>query len=243
MDVVPTLLDLLGIDRAGDDAPGRREPRRPARRDAAGGRRTAPSSPTSTSSTARAVGLTHGHYKLVLGEEPLPQGALRPRGRPRGAPQPPRPSGVRRRLRAPGRRPRPALQRLLPGEPRTRRTSADDSCLRQLADLGYIAGRGTGGRARVPRRLEPADPFPDGRLGWAPGRRHLRRRWETRRPIPRCSPAGTTPTAPAAGALRTAASSFGALPGTGGPAGRGAHGNNFRPAPVNVTLRVNGIRC
>ncbi len=168
MDVVPTLLDLLGIDGAGDD-------------DLDGvslaGLLTRGTPPPAADRPFLAhldfvdgvgVGLLRGRYKLVLAKNPFrkelfdlavdPGERTNLIGRPEAGAVFPRLAGD--------------LARLYNGYSRVslERSDAnlDDKLARRLASLGYVAGRRKSQPRAIPRRLGPADPFPDGRLGWAP---------------------------------------------------------------------------
>jgi arylsulfatase A-like enzyme len=168
MDVVPTLLDLLGIDRSGEDLDG----------ESLAGALGA--GPTETPAADRpflsyldfvdgtGLSLIRGSHKLVLGKNPYrkelfdlaadPHERTNLLGRP-GT------QGVFAQLAG-------DLARLFNGYSKASfaRSDAtiDDYLVKRLAGLGYVAGKRVREPRVVPRRLDPADPFPDGALGWEP---------------------------------------------------------------------------
>ncbi len=170
MDVVPTLLDLLGIDRAGDDLDGV----------SLAGALGAGAATTAAPAADRpflsyldfvdgtGLSLIRGARKLVLGKNPYrkelfdlaadPHERTNLLGRPgTGA--------VFAQLAG-------DLARLFNGYSKASfaRSDAtiDNYLVKRLAGLGYVAGKRTREPRVVPRRLDPADPFPDGALGWEP---------------------------------------------------------------------------
>ena len=117
----------------------------------------------------------------------------------------------------------------------------DATLERELADLGYVSAGHSQPRRAVPRRIEPADPFPNGRLGWAnPGS------------VSNCAQMGKEV---ASGSLLAGwyepdgtgrwSAQDGTLVLTAPQAsslirpGLLVSGTNFRPSPVRVTLSVN----
>lgn len=170
MDVVPTLLDLLGIDRSGEDLDGvslapqlAQHPQKAA----------APAADRPFLSyldfvDGSGLSLIRGSHKLVLGKNPYrkelfdlaadPHEQTNLLGRP-GT------QGVFAQLAG-------DLARLFNGYSKASfaRSDAtiDDYLVKKLAGLGYVAGKRTREPRVVPRRLDPADPFPDGALGWEP---------------------------------------------------------------------------
>ncbi|HEY0513067.1 MAG TPA: sulfatase [Thermoanaerobaculia bacterium] len=244
MDVVPTLLDLLGLPQ-------------PAGKDALDGASLA-SLLTSASRPEAArerpflahldfvdgtgLALIEGKWKLVLGKNPYRKELFDLAADP----------GERHSLLG-----SPAAAEVFPRLARelsdvyggysraalARTTVAmADRLTRSLADLGYVAGGRSEPDRQLPRRIGPADPFPDGRLGWSsPGSvancaqmgkedagRSLLAGWYEPDGAGRWSAQdGTLLLAapdPSSGQLRP---------------GLMVSGNNFRPSPVRVTLSVN----
>ncbi len=244
MDVVPTLLDLLGIQPAVGEAPldgvsfaGR------LNRDASPGDDDRPFLAHLDFVDGTGVALTQGRWKLVLGMNPYRkelfdlQADREERHNLLGS------------FGSGG-----AFERL--GEELSRRYNAysraalERSTIRggeadlphSLADLGYIAVRSVAILRRVPRRVEPPDPIPDGRLGWVGAGSvgpcaELGRKEEL--PLPLL--AGWYD---ADGTGRWSAPSCSLVLGAPRTPGRPAielSGNNFRPSPAAVKLRVNGV--
>jgi hypothetical protein len=246
MDVVPTLLDLLGIDRSHDDPLDGES--------LAGALGAGPATAPAAHAADRpflsyldfvdgtGLSLIRGSHKLVLGKNPYrkelfdlaadPHERASLLGRPgTGA--------VFAQLAG-------DLARLFNGYSRVSfaRSDAtiDDYLVRRLAGLGYVAGKRTREPRVVPRRLDPADPFPDGGLGWEPAG------------VP-CADLGTAAAAPSllAGwyaqepAGRWTAAPTGALllsapePSLWGTPALALQvtGTNLRQAPVRLTLSVN----
>ncbi|HTG34703.1 MAG TPA: sulfatase [Thermoanaerobaculia bacterium] len=239
MDVVPTLLELLGVRQPrGDGAldgvslAGRfaGEPRAADR----------PFLAQLDFVDGTALALTQGRYKVVLQKNPYrkelfdldadPGERANLLGRPGDG-------TVFTRLTG-------ELADLYNGYSR-KRLQRDDAQLgselvRSLADLGYLSAGQSLPRRGVPRRIGPADPFPNGRLGWAG--------------------AGAVTSCAQIGKKKDGDLSL--LAGWYEPDGTGrwsaqrssvvlaiptgqtrpellVSGNNFRPAPVRVTLSVN----
>jgi arylsulfatase A-like enzyme len=114
---------------------------------------------------------------------------------------------------------------------------------RTLAELGYVEAHGTPSLIRrVPRRATAPDPFPNGGLGWVGAGS-----------VAPCADLGKPEAPPfpllagwydADGTGRWSAPSCSLVLGAPRNPGRPAielSGNNFRPSPAGVTLRVNGV--
>jgi arylsulfatase A-like enzyme len=242
MDVVPTLLDLLGIDRSHDD---------PLDGESLAGRLTSDKAAPAADRPflsyldfvdGTGLSLIRGNHKLVLGKNPYrkelfdlaadPHERVNLLGRPgTGA--------VFAQLAG-------DLARLFNGYSRKsfERSDAtiDDYLVKRLAGLGYVAGKREREPREVPRRLDPADPFPDGSLGWEPAGRacadlgtaaaapSLLAGWYAK------EPAGRWTAAPTGGLVLSAPSA----PLWGTPAlALQVAGINLRQAPVKLTLSVN----
>ncbi len=244
MDVVPTLLDLLGIERSGDDpldgvslAPQLAQlPRKTAPPEA-----DRPFLSYLDFVDGAGLSLIRGSHKLVLAKNPYrkelfdlaadPHERTNLLGRPGTG-------GVFAQLAG-------DLARLFNGYSRASfaRSDAavDASLLNRLAGLGYIAGKREREPREVPRRLDPADPFPDGSLGWEPAGLpcadlgttaadpSLLAGWYAK------EPAGRWTAAPTGGLVLSAP----AAPLWGTPAlALQVTGSNLRQAPVKLTLSV-----
>jgi arylsulfatase A-like enzyme len=243
MDVVPTLLDLLGIGRSSDDSldgvslAGR----------LSAGPAAAPAADRPFLSyldfvDGSGLSLIRGSHKLVLAKNPYrkelfdlaadPHERTNLLGRP-GT------EAVFAQLAG-------DLARLFNGYSRAsfERSDAtlDDYLVKRLAGLGYVAGQRTREPRAVPRRLEPADPFPNGSLGWEPAgvpcadlgtaaaERSLLAGWYAKEPAGRWTAAPTGAlvlSAPAASLWGTPALALQVT------------GTNLRQAPVKLTLSVN----
>jgi arylsulfatase A-like enzyme len=242
LDVVPTLLDLLGIDRSGDDS---------LDGESLAGRLPADTAPPAADRPflsyldfvdGTGLSLIRGSHKLVLGKNPYrkelfdlaadPHERTNLLGRP-GT------EGVFSQLAG-------DLARLFNAYSRASfaRSDAtiDASLVKRLAGLGYVAGKREREPREVPRRLEPTDPFPDGSLGWEPAgvpcadlgttaaERSLLAGWYAKEPAGRWTAAPTGSlvlSAPAAPLWRTPRLALQVT------------GTNLRQAPVKLTLSVN----
>jgi len=241
MDVVPTLLGLLGIARSGDDL---------LDGESLAGRLTSDKAALAADRPflsyldfvdGAGLSLIRGNHKLVLAKNPYrkelfdlaadPHERTNLLGRPgTGA--------VTAQLAG-------DLARLFNGYSRTsfERSDAtlDASLLNRLAGLGYVAGKREREPREVPRRLQPADSYPDGSLGWEPAGRScvdlktadadpsLLAGWYAKEPAGRwTAPTGglvlSTPEAPLWGTPALALQ---------------VTGINLRQAPVKLTLSVN----
>jgi arylsulfatase A-like enzyme len=243
MDVVPTLLDLLGMSPP-DGAP-------PLDGVSLAGRLTGSGrqAPDDRSFLAHldfidgtGLSVTRGRHKLVLGKNPYrkelfdlaadPGERHNLLGRPEAGAVFAQLSGE--------------LARLYNGYARQSLERSDGNLdpvmARRLAALGYSSSGRSQAQRVVPRRIEPADPYRNGRLGWAnPGS------------VANCIQMGKPDASPSflagwyepEGAGRWSAQE-GTLvltaPGTSPrsvPTELRVSGNNFRPSPVRVTLSVN----
>jgi arylsulfatase A-like enzyme len=248
LDVVPTLLDLLGIDppsTSGDDALDGMSlagqlGAHPAAASAGGADRPFLSYLDFVDGTG--LSLIRGNHKLVLGKNPYRKQLFDLAADPH------------ERMNLLGRAGTGAvfsqlagdLARLFNGYFRKsfERSDAtiDDYLVKRLAGLGYVAGKRTREPRVVPRRLAPADPAPDGALGWEPAgvpcadlgtgeaERSLLAGWYAQEPAGRWTAAPT-------GALLLSAPPA-SLWGTPALALQ-VTGTNLRQAPVKLTLSVN----
>ncbi len=243
IDVVPTLLDLLGMPLPDGDASldgvslaGR----------LTGSGRQAPDDRTFLAHLdyidGTGLSLTRGRHKLVLGKNPYrkelfdlaadPGERHNLLGRPEAGAVFSQLSGE--------------LARLYDGYARQSLERSDgnlDPVLAQrLAALGYSSSGRSRAQRVVPRRIEPADPYPNGRLGWAnPG--SVANCIQMGKPDANPSflagwyePEGPGRWSAQDGTLVLTAP--GASPLTARP-DLLVSGINFRPAPVRVTLSVN----
>lgn len=247
MDVVPTLLDLLGIDRP-----------EPLDGESLAGRLAASNTASNTTSNTApdenraflahldfvdgtGVALIRGRWKLVLGKNPYRKELFDLTADP----------GERRNLlgssAATGafqslgtelaerydRYARAALERA-PGQ-------MGGTLAQDLAALGYVAGVSSPLQRHIPRRIGPPDPLSGGRLGWVgPG---------TVGPCAQMGKAVGVDLSLLSGwyetdgtgrwSAQSASVVLGPPPGPGRPELQ-VEGNNFRPRPVGVTLRVDG---
>ncbi len=239
MDVVPTLLDLLGIGRPdpldGESLAGRLASPAPALKE------DRPFLAHLDFVDGTGLALIRGRWKLVLGKNPYRKELFDLRADP----------GERRNLlgtpEAAG-----AFQdlgkELVERYDRYTRAALERSEIQigkdltvHLADLGYVAARGASVRRRMPRRIGPPDPLPDGRLGWAgPGA------------VGPCVEVGKVgesdppllagwylPDARGRWSAPSSSLIVGTPPGSG-PLDLWIEGDNYRPGPVGVMLRVNG---
>jgi arylsulfatase A-like enzyme len=112
---------------------------------------------------------------------------------------------------------------------------------RNLAALGYVDVRGVSLVRHVPRRVSAPDPFPNGNLGWAGA--------GSVGPCVDLKQEGLPPPLLAGWYASDGTGRWSAPTGTlllGAPGGQGpsdvdVRGINFRPAPVDGALRVNGV--
>lgn len=236
MDVVPTLLDLLGIEHPQGSLDGESLLGQLASSRSAVEERPFLSHLDFVDGTGLA--LIQGRWKLVLGKNPYRKQlfdlASDP-GEHRDLLESPEVAGIFQRL---GKElalrynnySRAALERST--------IQIQGQMARSLAALGYIAGDRAAWVRHVPRRIGPPDPFPDGLLGWAAaggvgscvqlGEKEglpLLAGWyepegDGRWSAPSSSLVLSAPPDPIRLALRI-------------------HGANFRPGPVRVTIRVN----
>jgi arylsulfatase A-like enzyme len=243
LDVVPTLLDLLGIGRAVGEPPldgislaGR------FGRDAAPADDDRPFLAHLDFVDGTGLALTQGRWKLVLGKNPYRKelfDLLADRQERHNLVGEVGSGGVFQRLGE-------ELSRRYNGYSRAalRRStvSSEWDLPHGLADLGYVALHTASALRHVPRRVEPPDPVPDGRLGW-----------EDAGSVGPCAELGRQEDLPLSvlagwyepdgtGRWSAPASSLvlGAPRAPRRPAIEVA-GNNFRPSPVEVTLRVNRV--
>ena len=242
MDVVPTLLELLGVRRPGG-----------AGGDGAlngvslAGRFSGEAPPADRPFLAQldfvdgtALALTQGRYKVVLQKNPYrkelfdldadPKERANLLGRPEDG-------AVFTRLTG-------ELAELYNGYSRKRlpreEANLGSELTRSLADLGYLSAGQSLPQRRVPRRIGPADPFPNGRLGWA-GAGAVTSCAQIAKKAERdlsllagwYEPDGTGRWSAQSGSVVLAIPT-----GQTRPELR-VSGNNFRPAPVRVTLSVN----
>ncbi|HEY2289309.1 MAG TPA: sulfatase [Thermoanaerobaculia bacterium] len=254
MDVVPTLLDLLGIDRpdpldgeslAGRLAAPKTAPENTAPEDTAS-ENTAPDEDRAFLAhldfvDGTGVALIRGRWKLVLGKNPYRKELFDLKADPgerRNLLGSPEAAGAFRSLGTElveryDRYTRAALERIP--------IQMEGTLTQELAALGYIAGTSAPLQRRIPRRIGPPDPLAGGRLGWAgPGM------------VGPCAELGKAlgidlsllsgwyePDGTGRWSAQSASLVLGPPPGPGRPRLR-VEGNNFRPRPVGVTLRVDG---